>query len=149
LKDGLSPKVVANALGILRRVCSLHVSRGLLAANPLIGVGRLVSRAARRYEHEVRQVDSWTAEERAKILEVAREWAPHLYPFLVLSFHTGSRTGEAIAVQWEDVDLSSRRIRVRRNRVRGEQKGPKTDRARFVPISDLLADVGTSRRESP
>jgi integrase len=53
---------------------------------------------------------------------------------------TGMRQGELIACRWLDVDWSARRIRVRRNYVRGEFGTPKSKRSsRAVPLIDRLA----------
>lgn len=48
--------------------------------------------------------------------------------------------GELIALRWRDVDWQSRRVRVRRNYVRGEYGTPKSKRStRAVPLIDRLA----------
>jgi integrase len=53
---------------------------------------------------------------------------------------TGMRQGELIALRWRDVDWTARRIRVRRNYVRGEFGTPKSKRSsRAVPLIDRLA----------
>ena len=52
---------------------------------------------------------------------------------------TGMRQGELIALRWRDVDWTARRIRVRRNYVRGEFGTPKSKRSsRAVPLIDRL-----------
>jgi integrase len=53
---------------------------------------------------------------------------------------TGMRQGELFALRWRDVDWSARRIRVRRNYVRGEFGTPKSKRsARSVPLASRVA----------
>jgi integrase len=53
---------------------------------------------------------------------------------------TGMRQGELIALRWRDVDWAARRVRVRRNYVRGEFGTPKSTRSsRAVPLIDRLA----------
>ncbi len=52
---------------------------------------------------------------------------------------TGMRQGELIALRWMDVDWIARRIRVRRNYVRGEFGTPKSKRStRSIPLADVL-----------
>src|SRR5207253_975483 len=52
---------------------------------------------------------------------------------------TGMRQGELLALRWQDVDWPARRIRVRRNYVRGEYGSPKSKRStRSVPLGDQL-----------
>jgi integrase len=50
------------------------------------------------------------------------------------------RHGELLALRWRDVDWAARRVRVRRNFVRGDWGAPKTRRgSRAVPLADRLA----------
>ncbi len=52
---------------------------------------------------------------------------------------TGMRQGELLALRWMDVDWPARRVRVRRNYVRGEYGTPKSKRStRSVPLADVL-----------
>jgi integrase len=52
---------------------------------------------------------------------------------------TGMREGELLALRWSDVDWTARRVRVRRNFVRGEYGTPKSKRSsRSVPLADVL-----------
>jgi integrase len=53
---------------------------------------------------------------------------------------TGMRQGELFRLRWRDVDWSARRIRVRRNFVRGEYGTPKSKRSsRSVPLASRVA----------
>ncbi len=60
----------------------------------------------------------------AAILELAREKEPRLYPVLHALLSTGMRRGEALGLQWRDVDWSRRKIHVRRSRVRDRTGTP-------------------------
>jgi len=52
---------------------------------------------------------------------------------------SGMRQGELLALRWSDVDWAARRIRVRRNLVRGEFGTPKSKRSsRSVPLTDVV-----------
>lgn len=66
----------------------------------------------------MRQVDAWTREEVVAILKLAREKEPRLALVLQLLFSTGLRRGEALGLQWKDVDWSRHKIHVRCARVR-------------------------------
>lgn len=53
---------------------------------------------------------------------------------------TGLRQGELLALRWMDVDWLARKIRVRRNYVRGKFGTPKSKRSsRAVPLADRVA----------
>ena len=74
-------------------------------------------------------------------------------PLFELVVNTGLRRGEALALQWSDVDLEAGTLRVRGTlaRVHGrlEVTEPKTARSkRTVPLSEPAAQVlGTIRLE--
>jgi integrase len=53
---------------------------------------------------------------------------------------TGMRQGELFALRWRDIDWAARRIRVRRNYVRGHYGTPKSKRStRSVPLATRVA----------
>jgi integrase len=53
---------------------------------------------------------------------------------------TGMRRGELLGLRWGDIDWAAKRIRVRRNYVRGEFGPPKSRRSsRSVPLTERLA----------
>jgi len=91
-----------------------------------------------------REVEIFTRDEIRKILEHAEE---HPFGYVIkLLLLTGLRRGEVLALQWNDVDLDNRVIRVRRSvrRVEGGQEinnTTKSKRERVIPISDELAGL--------
>jgi integrase len=66
-------------------------------------VGEIVGKLERSHASEVRQIDAWTREEVAQILDLAREWEPRAYPIFHLLFSTGMRRGEALGLKWDAV----------------------------------------------
>ena len=61
-------------------------------------------------------------------------------PMYLAAAMTGMRQGELLALRWRDIDWTARRVRVRRNFVRGEFGTPKSKRSsRSVPLADRLA----------
>jgi integrase len=80
----------------------------------------------------VRKCARYIAEQVKVLLEVAR--GDRLEALYVLAIHTGLRQGEVLGLKWEDVDLESGTLRVRRTLVtaRGSPvlMAPKTKRSR-------------------
>lgn len=143
--------VAANALSILRTVCTHHVDAGVLARNPAKGARELAARVARAYEAEVPSADAWTLAETATLLRLAETYEPRIHAPLLFLLHTGCRRGEMIGLRWEAVDLGRRRVTIRRARVRGQDRAPKSGRARQVPLSGDLAvalEVMAATRQS-
>jgi len=50
------------------------------------------------------------------------------------------RKGELIALRWADIDLARGKVWVRRSRVRGYERAPKSGKARLVELADTLAE---------
>jgi len=80
------------------------------------------------------------------LIESAKdEWFKN---FLALSFFTGLRTGEAVALKWEDIDFNSQELEVKRSRRYGKDTTPKTEKSiRVIPIFDELLPYLLSQRE--
>jgi len=101
---------------------------------------------------EIEDPDPFTAEERDKILAKLREaplsarkkgtvrrWSHGLIAFL---FATGMRPSEATGLTWGDVDLSARRVFIRRSRVSGIVGSTKTRASRrTVRLSQHATDL--------
>jgi integrase len=88
-----------------------------------------------------RSGDFLTGPEAGRLLAACREHFPRWHPFVLCLTHTGLRIGEAIALQWGDVDFSGRFISVKRNLVDGKLTTPKSGKGRRVDLSGELASV--------
>jgi integrase len=64
---------------------------------------------------------------------------PGYYPFLLCLARTGIRLGEAVALEWRDVDFAARVLLIRRSRRKARVSEPKNGKARRVDISPQLA----------
>ena len=153
LDAGLAPLTIQTHLSVLRRVLSLAHRDGFIARNPVSRLGELIKRVARRSASQAPEVDSWTREEVATLLELAREHEPRFHPALSTLFSTGLRRGELLGLKWEDVDFEQRQIHVRRAYVKGQVTSPKSGQGRRVAMAaglgSLLLDLlGTRRREA-
>ena len=68
--------------------------------------------------------------------------------FLALSFFTGLRTGEAVALKWSNIDFEAQEIEVKYSRRYGKDITPKTEKSkRIVPIFDELLPYLKSQRD--
>ena len=80
-----------------------------------------------------------------QIIESAQGWFQN---FLALSFFTGLRTGEAVALKWEDINFKTQELEVKRSRRYGKDITPKTQKSvRVVPIFDELLPYLENQRE--
>lgn len=70
---------------------------------------------------------------------------PQWHPLFFVSMRTGLRMGELIALQWADVDLKGKRLRVNRTYYRGKED-PAGSAEREIPLSDTCVRVLSSHR---
>jgi integrase len=103
-----------------------------------------------RVASEVSEVQSWSRNEVQTLLDIARKHEPRFAPLLTLLCSTGLRRGEALGLQWTDVDFEGSILTVRRAVTLAGVTTPKSGRSRRVamPVSlaaDLM-DLLTGRR---
>jgi integrase len=135
-RTGRSPKTTLNALGILHSIFEYARREGWVVANPctLVDKPRVDSS-----NPDIRFLEREELE--ALLRSVPDDDLGHVERRMYLTAAmTGMRQGELLALRWRDVDWPARRVRVRRNFVRGEFGTPKSKRSsRSVPLADRVA----------
>ena len=140
-RKGLAESTIRSAYTILRAVLDTAVRDGALASNPAAVI--------RRPRVTSKEAPYLTPSQVADLLHAAE--GSRYAPLFALLVHTGLRRGEALALQWSDVDLAKGLLRVRGtlSRIDGELlvTEPKTAKSkRFVPISAPAAQLLLDRR---
>ena len=136
-RKGLAPKSRANALGTLHSLIEFAIDEGwMVGENP---VKRIEKPALATTDPDVHFLE--TEEVEALLRAVPDDPLGRVERVMYLAAAmTGMRQGELFALRWRDVDWSARRIRVRRNFVRGEFGTPKSKRSsRSVPLASRVA----------
>ena len=113
---------------------------GILLANPALNLGR---RGRGRPDKltasdRTRNIRPLSQQQLGVFLAAAQAHTPVYAPLFLLLAHTGLRPGEAFALQWPDLDLAERRIRIERAWSAGRIDTPKTGTGRTVDMSELL-----------
>ncbi|MFC1831156.1 tyrosine-type recombinase/integrase [Thermodesulfobacteriota bacterium] len=72
----------------------------------------------------------------------------YFYPPLFLMVHTGLRCAEAAGLIWDDVDLETRTITIRRAWVRKRETSPKSGKIRYIDMSHDLVDMLRQHRKN-
>jgi integrase len=122
---------VNRLMSILRRIFALAKQEGRIEVNPFVlGEGMVTTS-----DENLRKV-VLSREDEVKLLAAcdASKFPrrAHLRPIIIAAVDTGCRRGELLKLQWRDVDLTKRSIRVRGTNT-------KTLQERTVPISERLA----------
>jgi integrase len=123
LEEGCAKKYVNNQLTVLRKLLNLAVEWGELSHTSRV-------RALRLPEHEFLFLDFTEAR---RFLDAA---PPEWKTLLTLALRAGPRLGELLALKWEDLDLVSGNMVIRRSLWRDKEDSPKGGRKREVPLSD-------------
>jgi integrase len=126
----LKPGTLNNHLSPLRECLRAAVEDKLILASPAAGVENLPRQRP--------EPDPLSGEERDLMLaHLHRKFPEQVWNYYTLAFHTGLRPSEQIAVRWGDVDWRTRKLRIQRARVDGEEKAStKTNRVRHIDLSD-------------
>lgn len=136
-KRARSPKSVNNYLGTLRKMLNTAKEWGHIDSVPTIKAVKLPPP----------EFAFLSFDEARRVIDGAEpgQWRT----LILLALKTGMRTGELIALRWEDVDLRAGRIKVRRSTALGVVGPPKSGKTRTVPLaSATVAALDAWRRAS-
>jgi integrase len=148
---GLARNTVRCMHATLRVMLQRAVKTGLLPRNPALGLGtelKLENPLEARKEI-IKEQPGFDAEQLARFLSTAERVAPAFVPlFRALAF-TGMRVGEALGLQWTDVNFMRHQIHVQRTLGRAGRVGsPKSRKSRrWVDMGPELEQTLTRRRE--
>src|SRR5450759_2956174 len=133
---GLSSTTINHDLRLLRKMFNWGIRSSVLARTPF----KIGTEAAISLEREVpRNKRLEGDDDEARLLAAAND---HLRALVIAILDTACRPGELLSLQWRDVSLRRREIRVRAEK-------EKTRRERIIPISSRLMAVLEMRRLDP
>jgi len=132
-------------LGSLQTLMSNAIEKGIIANNPVRGLSKLYRQAPVRHA----EIEPLSEEESLLFLKTALQWEPEHYPLFLTSFHTGLRSGEAIGLQWQDIDWNGKFLSLRRQVVMAKVTTLKTksSRRRVDLSDDLLKTLATLKKK--
>jgi integrase-like protein/carboxypeptidase family protein len=100
------------------------------------------TRTGRRLEDQPTRVEVIGREEiEEKLLMTPGDIVMMLNEMGGLRVQAGLRCGEMMALEWSDVDLSNRQLRVERSDWKGHLTSTKGGRVRFVPMTDRVTEA--------
>lgn len=102
--EGLSPKTIVNINLFLHKALSYAVAEGYIQSNPAASIN--LSRGNKP------QIEILTRDEQARLIQASYQ---HRYGvFIRLVLFTGLRLGELLGLRWEDLDVQSSLLHIRR-----------------------------------
>ena len=145
INEGKAKSTVNHYRAVISGVLNQAVDAGAIPANPAHRLGRIGKK-----EDGNNEIYPLTREEVIKLLntvQVDKEVSIH-YPLFLLLARTGLRIGEAIALQWNDIDFNGRFIKIERTFSKGRIGSPKNGKSRIVDMSQQLKDALFELKES-
>jgi integrase len=147
------PKLLADAtvrriLAPVRACLGSAVAEGVIRHNPTVGVA-LPSREDERSGDELEDDEDVRVFTREQLGALLAAVDPRHRPFFDVLAATGLRISEAIALRWQDLELTGDKphVKVRRAYVKGRYGPPKSKYGRrSVPLTDDLATALRKRR---
>jgi len=138
LAKGKTRSTVKNVLAPIREMFNHAIEDGHVTFNPAL---RVLHRSRTEEGEQKEKASFLTREELGVLLRTGQEHFPDYYPFVSLLARTGLRLGEAVALQWGDLDVTGRFVEVRRTMVYRTLTLPKSGKARRVDLSRQLTDT--------
>lgn len=138
VSKGYSRSTIALTRDVISGVFNHALDEEILTSNPCTGITKRMDFNRKKNKPEIEPLSK---EELSLYLDACREHYPEFYPFFLCLARTGVRLGEAIAIQFHDIDFHSKYIWVKRTYRRGKITAPKNGKTRKVDMSDQLTDV--------
>jgi integrase len=129
----LSPKTIANHLGLLAVLFKVAMRWRLVASNPATQIDRpRVEQTEMNVltEPEVARLLAAYSELEAEATDEERPWWRLTRRLVAVALGTALRRGELLALRWRDVQMLEGRLTVRESLVRGKFQAPKSRASR-------------------
>lgn len=145
---GYKKRTIREALGMLRDCLDVGVANQIIRANPCVSINIAADNEA---VSERRVLERW--EQKLLLSEIEGDFYEELYKFMLL---TGVRVGEMSGLQWQDIDLDRKTIKIRRSMSASYYEGvkvlelvpPKTAKGyREIPFTGDMKNILKSWKE--
>lgn len=134
LLKSLDPKTVKNIRIVLSTILNDAVMDKLIDQNPI----EFVKPPRAKIKEDI---TPFVLSEVKAIIKSSDEW---MRSFVTVAFFTGMRTGELLALKWEDINFNSKKIHVRRAIHQGVEDTTKSGNDRII---DMLQPVEYALKE--
>lgn len=131
---------ISSRVRVLRHILNTAVELKVLKAEelPRMPASDMTPKRRKAFKGQLASEEAYTPKEVKKLLTAAKADGPMWYGLLVFLMRAGPRVGEAIALQWDDIDFDGGVLHIRRQAYANEVKAPKTG-AREVSLHPVVA----------
>lgn len=131
---GLSGGRIEYIMLTLSSILNNAIDDGLISSNPC-------ARMRRYYENRRKQINPLSVSEAEDLLNNARAQLKYLfYALFLLLLRSGIRIGEALALEWDDIDFKKRTAKINKNwdYIRRIMGPPKNNKPREVYLTPMV-----------
>ena len=137
-RDGYAQSTVTHIKNAFGGIFGIAIDDEVISINPAHNLGRLYGKKTPKSSNNINFL---LKEELSSLLETIQEHFPRYYPMALTLARTGMRLGEAIGLQWNDINFDDRLITVQRNLTKGKLETPKSGKFRHVDMSIQLTET--------
>ncbi len=134
--EGYAPSTVVHIKNAISGVLNLAIDDEIIQVNPAHKLGKIVRDKGLKLRFEPLDKN-----ETSKLLNAFKEHHPIHYPMALTLSRTGMRIGEAIGLQWGDIDFNGGFITIQRGRSKSRTETPKNGKSRRVDMSNQLTET--------
>ena len=136
VRAGYAASTVSHMKCCIGGALNVAVDDGVLTANPAHRLGKICKK--RNVQGDIKP---YSRDELSSLLDSFQTHFPDHYPQALTLARTGMRLGEALALQWDDIDFEERFITIQRTFSRGKIGLPKNGKRRRIDMSQQLTQV--------
>lgn len=129
----ITNKTINGVVTFVQAVLNYAVDNSLLTENPVLKFDKLPQIKPTIHFLDENQIEVF--------LKLAKEKTPTYYTFFATAVLTGMRRGELLALEWSDIDFKKGRIHINKQIYKGVKQATKTNKERFVDMSDNLINI--------
>ncbi len=133
---GFASSTVTHMKNTISGVLNMAVDDEVIAINPAHRLGKVIRAKSMRLE-----IEPLTKDELVVLFDAFKEYYPAHYPMALTLARTGMRLGEALGLQWSDIDFHGRFIKIQRGLSRSKIDTPKNGKSRRVDMSQQLTET--------
>jgi integrase len=133
--NGYKKSTTSHMKNVISGILNKALDDEIIHVNPALHLGKHFLKT----KDKTRSINVLKSDKLKHLLDTVKKQFPRHYALFLFLARTGTRIGEALALQWDDLDFNGRSIEIRRSTSKGKITTPKNGKPRIVDMSLQLA----------